>query len=90
MEWLLEAYDGSYEKQIIDSVSREVPWKLVESFSRLKRDSGTEGEREAAATSPTGLAPWAFRTSSTNPSSISAFRMGQAPCPFSFGLRDPL
>ena len=50
MEWLLEAYDGSYEKQIIDSVSREVPWKLVETFSRLKRDSGTEGEREAART----------------------------------------
>ena len=48
MEWLLEAYDHSAEKKILNSVSREVPWKLVEHFSRLKRDSGTEGEREAA------------------------------------------
>ena len=48
MEWLLEAYDHSSEKELLNSVSREVPWKLVEHFSRLKRDSGTEGEREAA------------------------------------------
>ncbi len=48
MEWLLDAYDHSSEKEILNSVSREVPWKLVEYFSRLKRDSGTEGEREAA------------------------------------------
>ncbi len=48
MEWLLDAYDHSSEKRILNSVSREVPWKLVEHFSRLKRDSGTEGEREAA------------------------------------------
>ena len=48
MEWLLEAYDYSAEKKILNSVSREVPWKLVEYFSRLKRDSGTEEEREAA------------------------------------------
>ncbi len=48
MDWLLEAYDHSSEKEILGSVSREVPWKLVEYFSRLKRDSGTEGEREAA------------------------------------------
>ena len=48
MNWLLEAYDHSSEKKILRSVSKEVPWKLVEHFSRLKRDSGTEGEREAA------------------------------------------
>ena len=48
MEWLLEAYDHSAEKKILNSVSREVPWNLVEHFSQLKRDSGTEGEREAA------------------------------------------
>ncbi|HSB06355.1 MAG TPA: M28 family metallopeptidase [Thermodesulfobacteriota bacterium] len=48
MEWLLQAYDRSSEKEIIESVSCEVPWKLVEYFSRLKRDSGTGGEREAA------------------------------------------
>jgi N-acetylated-alpha-linked acidic dipeptidase len=48
MKWLLEAYDQSSEKEILGIVSREVPWKLVERFSRLKRDSGTEGEREAA------------------------------------------
>ena len=48
MEWLLDAYDHSSEKELLNSVSREVPWKLVEYFSRLKRDSGTEGEREAA------------------------------------------
>ena len=48
MEWLLGAYDHSFEKELLNSVSREIPWKLVESFSRLKRDSGTEGEREAA------------------------------------------
>jgi len=48
MKWLLEAYDHSLEKEMLEAVSKEVPWKLVEYFSRLKRDSGTEGEREAA------------------------------------------
>ncbi len=48
MEWLLDAYDHSAEKKILNSVSREVPWKLVEYFSQLKRDSGTDGEKEAA------------------------------------------
>ncbi len=48
MEWLLKAYDDSFEKQILESVSQETPWKLVEYFSRLRRDSGTEGEKEAA------------------------------------------
>jgi hypothetical protein len=48
MEWILDAYDRTFEEEMIKSVSREVPWKLVEYFSRLKRDSGTEGEREAA------------------------------------------
>jgi hypothetical protein len=48
MEWLLNAYDRSFEKELLGSLSQEVPWKLVETFSRLRRDSGTEGEREAA------------------------------------------
>jgi len=48
MEWLLEAYDNSSEKEILRTVSQEIPWKLVEHFSQLRRDSGTEGEREAA------------------------------------------
>ena len=48
MEWLLDAYDHSTEKELLNSVSREVPWELVEHFSRIKRDSGTEGEKEAA------------------------------------------
>ena len=48
MEWLLDAYDHSTEKELLNSASREVPWKLVEYFSRIKRDSGTEGEKEAA------------------------------------------
>lgn len=49
MEWLLEAYDHALEKEMLKAVSQEAPWKLVEYFSRLKRDSGTEGEREAAS-----------------------------------------
>jgi hypothetical protein len=49
MEWLLEAYDDCFEKQILEAVSLEIPWKLVEYFSRLRRDSGTEGEGEAAS-----------------------------------------
>jgi len=48
MEWLLKAYDNSYEKEMLETVSQEIPWKLVEFFSQLRRDSGTEGEREAA------------------------------------------
>jgi len=48
MKWLLEAYDRSFEKEILRTVSQEIPWKLVEHFSHLRRDSGTEGEREAA------------------------------------------
>jgi len=48
MKWLIEAYDNSSEREILETVSEEIPWKLVEHFSRLRRDSGTEGEREAA------------------------------------------
>lgn len=48
MKWLIEAYDNSSEKETLETVSQEIPWKLVEYFSQLKRDSGTEGEREAA------------------------------------------
>jgi N-acetylated-alpha-linked acidic dipeptidase len=48
MEWLLEAYDHSSEKDVLKAVSSKVPWKLVNFFSGLRRDSGTEGEREAA------------------------------------------
>ncbi|RLG39743.1 MAG: peptidase M28 [Thermoproteota archaeon] len=36
------------EKEILSEISHEVPWKLVEEFSRLERVSGTEDERKAA------------------------------------------
>ena len=48
MGWLLKAYDNSFEKEMAEAVSKEIPWQLVEFFSGMKRDSGTEGEREAA------------------------------------------
>jgi hypothetical protein len=39
--------DG-FERELIDSVSPDEPWKLVERFSELERVSGSADEREAA------------------------------------------
>lgn len=36
------------EQQIRESISRDVPWDLVTTFSKLIRESGTEGEWKAA------------------------------------------
>ena len=38
----------SVEDEIIDSVSAEEPWSVVERFAELERVSGTDDEREAA------------------------------------------
>lgn len=41
------AVDG-FERELIESVSAEEPWELVERFSELERVSGSADEREAA------------------------------------------
>lgn len=41
------ALDGM-ERELFDAVSREEPWSLVEAFSELEREPGTEDERRAA------------------------------------------
>jgi len=38
-----------FEAELVDAVSREEPWSLVERFADLERVSGSEDERQAAA-----------------------------------------
>src|SRR5579875_724530 len=39
--------DPSLEREVLDAVSLDVPWKLVERFSELVRTSGSAEERQA-------------------------------------------
>ncbi len=39
---------ASVEQEIRNSISKEVPWDLVTTFSKIVRESGTEGEWKAA------------------------------------------
>ncbi len=48
MQRLYNQWNLSEEKKLLAEVSEEVPWGLVEHFSTLVRESGTEGERKAA------------------------------------------
>ncbi|MBX5444168.1 MAG: hypothetical protein IRZ30_03230, partial [Sphaerobacter sp.] len=39
--------DPELERDVLDSISLDVPWKLIEDFSTLHRLSGSEDERRA-------------------------------------------
>ncbi len=42
--------DPVLERKVLDSISLDVPWRVIEKFSTLVRTSGSEEEREAVAT----------------------------------------
>lgn len=46
-DWLIHT-DADLERELIASLSPEVPWALIEHFSTLVRESGTPAERQAA------------------------------------------
>src|SRR5689334_5490515 len=48
MQTLYEAAQTSLESAILDDLSPNVPWALVERFTTLVRESGSEDERESA------------------------------------------
>ena len=48
MDKLYESAKPSVEDALLKDLSLDVPWSLIEYFSTLKRDSGTEDERKAA------------------------------------------
>lgn len=48
METLYRSADASLEEKLLDDLAPDVPWALVERFSTLVRESGSEDEREAA------------------------------------------
>ena len=48
MSAISEPIASSHEREIRADVSKEVPWELVTAFSRIVRESGTEGEWKAA------------------------------------------
>lgn len=58
MEWLYQQWDLSAEKEILADVSKEMPWGLVEHFSTLVRESGTEDEWKAARYIVDKLSSW--------------------------------
>ncbi|NKB86769.1 MAG: M28 family peptidase [Acidobacteria bacterium] len=48
MRWAIERYDQEAMTSARDAVAIDEPWALLERFSTLVRDSGSEHEREAA------------------------------------------
>jgi hypothetical protein len=48
MQALYQAAQASLERTLLDELSPEVPWALIERFTTLVRESGSEDEREAA------------------------------------------
>ncbi len=48
MQELSEATRDSLEQNLLDELSIEAPWALIERFTTLVRESGSEDEREAA------------------------------------------
>lgn len=48
MQTLYEAAQTSLESALLDELSPDVPWALVERFTTLVRESGSEDERESA------------------------------------------
>ncbi|MBI4640533.1 MAG: M28 family peptidase [Candidatus Tectomicrobia bacterium] len=62
MDWLYHTTDRAVEQAILGELSIEEPWKLVEHFSTLRRDSGTEDERKAAEYIIARLRSWGVRT----------------------------
>src|SRR5258707_12266153 len=48
MQTLYQAAQVSLESELLGELSPAVPWELVERFTTLVRESGSEDEREAA------------------------------------------
>ena len=48
MKALYQAARPAFEEQLLDDLSPDAPWALIERFSSLVRESGSEDEREAA------------------------------------------
>lgn len=48
MQALYEPTNAAYEQQLLDELSSEEPWALIERFTTLVRESGSEDERIAA------------------------------------------
>jgi N-acetylated-alpha-linked acidic dipeptidase len=48
MQALYQAAQASLESTLLDELSPEVPWALIERFTTLVRESGSEDERESA------------------------------------------
>ena len=42
--------DPALERKVLDSISLDVPWSVLEKFSTLVRLSGSDEEREAVDT----------------------------------------
>lgn len=61
MKWLYQQWDPSLEREILAGVSQEIPWGLVERFSTLVRESGTEPEWKAARYIADQLRSWGVR-----------------------------
>src|SRR5262245_60804352 len=48
MQALYQATQTALESKLLDELSPAVPWALIEQFTKLVRESGSEAEREGA------------------------------------------
>ncbi len=48
MQILYQAAEATLEETLLQELSLEVPWALIEHFATLVRESGSEDERKAA------------------------------------------
>jgi hypothetical protein len=63
-----------FEAELVDAVSREEPWSLVERFADLERISGSEDEGRQRRTSVIASTIWGSTTSATNRSCTAWYR----------------
>ena len=76
MSAISEPIAPSHEREIRADVSKEVPWELVTAFSRIVRESGTEGEWKAARYIYDKLKSWGANVTMLEPELLISLPRG--------------
>ena len=66
MQALYDTRNENLEDALLESLSPDEPWSMIERFTSLVRESSSEDERaRPSTTSPSASAPWASPTKCT-------------------------
>ena len=66
MDGLFQSPDPTAEQAMLDEISITAPWALIERFTTLVRESGSQDERTAARYIADRLSEWGVRTRCTS------------------------